>query len=86
LFRRDSDLETFDAVRQCRVPRPTEFNPAIPPALEAILLKSLARDADERYASAGAFNDAIREFVMSSRMNFRGDQLGTWMRKLFARH
>ncbi len=86
LFRRESDLETFDAVRQCQVPRPTEFNPAIPPALETILLQALARNADERYSSAGAFNEALREFVMSSRMNFRGDQLGTWMRKLFARH
>jgi serine/threonine protein kinase len=86
LFRRDSDLETFDAVRQCQVPRPTEFNPVIPAALEQILLKSLTRNPDERYASASAFNEAIREFAMTHRMNFRGDQLGAWMRKLFARH
>ena len=86
LFRRDSDLDTFDAVRQCKIPRPTEFNPAIPPALEQIMLKALARDLDQRYASASAFNEALREFVMSHRMTFRGEQLGTWMRKLFARH
>ena len=86
LFRRDSDLDTFDAVRQCKIPRPTEFNPAIPPALEQLMLKALARDLDQRYASASAFNEALREFVMSHRMTFRGEQLGTWMRKLFARH
>jgi eukaryotic-like serine/threonine-protein kinase len=83
LFRRDSDLETFDAVRQCRIPRPSEFNPAIPEPLEQILLKALARNLDERYASAAAMNDALREFVMTHRLNFRGDQLGEWMRKLF---
>jgi serine/threonine protein kinase len=85
LFRRDSDLETFDAVRQCRVPRPSEINPGIPDALEQILLKSLARNVDDRYQSASAMNEAIQEFVLSNRMTFRGDQLGEWMRKLFAR-
>lgn len=85
LFRRDSDLETFDAVRQCRVPRPSEINPSIPKALEDILLTSLARDVDKRYQSAGAMNEAIQEFVLSSRNTFRGDQLGEWMRRLFAR-
>ncbi len=85
LFRRDSDLETFDAVRQCRIPRPSELNPAIPAALEAILLKALTRNLDDRYASASAMNEAIQEFVMTNRLNFRGEQLGEWMRKLFAR-
>ncbi len=85
LFRRDSDLETFDAVRQCRIPRPSEINPGIPKALEQILLTSLARDLDQRYQSAGAMNEAIQEFALSSRNTFRGDQLGEWMRRLFAR-
>ena len=85
LFRRDSDLETFDAVRQCRVPRPSEINPNIPKALEEILLTSLARDVDKRYQSAGAMNEAIQEFALSSRNTFRGDQLGEWMRRLFSR-
>ena len=85
LFRRDSDLETFDAVRQCRIPRPSEINPGIPAALEQILLTSLARDLDQRYQSAGAMNEAIQEFALSSRNTFRGDQLGEWMRRLFAR-
>ena len=85
LFRRDSDLETFDAVRQCRVPRPSEINPDIPKALEEILLTALARDIDKRYQSAGAMNEAIQDFALSSRNTFRGDQLGEWMRRLFSR-
>lgn len=85
LFRRDSDLETFDAVRQCRVPRPSEINPGIPKALEEILLTALARDVDKRYQSAGAMNEAIQDFALSSRNTFRGDQLGEWMRRLFSR-
>ena len=85
LFRRDSDLETFDAVRQCRVPRPSELNPGIPKALEDILLTALARNPDERFQSAGAMNEAIQDYALTNRQTFRGDQLGEWMRRLFAR-
>jgi len=83
LFRRDSDLETFDAVRQCKIPKPSEINTSIPEALETILLTALARNPDERFASAAAFHEALREFVLRARMTFRGDQLGEWMRKMF---
>lgn len=83
LFRRDSDLETFDAVRQCKIPKPSELNQAIPESLERVLLTALARNPDERYASAAAFHEALREFVLRERMTLRGDQLGEWMRKMF---
>ena len=83
LFRRDSDLDTFESVRQCKVPQPSQVNPQIPKALEAILLKSLARNLDERYASAAALAEALREFAFTHKLRYRGDQLGTWMRKIF---
>jgi serine/threonine protein kinase len=86
LFRRDSDVETFECVRQCRVPRPRELNPAIPEQLEQILLKTLARDLDARYASAAALAEALREFVFTHQLRYRGDQLGAWMRKIFRRN
>ena len=56
---------------------------AIPATLESVLLTALARNPDERYASAGAFHAALRDFVLRERMTFRGDQLGEWMRKMF---
>lgn len=34
------------------IPRPAEVNPDIPPAVEAVLLKALAKDPADRYASA----------------------------------
>jgi hypothetical protein len=64
-------------------PPPSEINTLIPEALESILLTALARNPDERYASAAAFHEALREFVLRARMTFRGDQLGEWMRKMF---
>ncbi|HEY8375982.1 MAG TPA: serine/threonine-protein kinase [Nannocystis sp.] len=83
LFRRDSDIETFESVRQCKIPRPSEINPAIPPALEGILLRALARNLDERYPSAAALVADLREFTFKANVRYRGDQLGAWMRKIF---
>ena len=83
LFRRDSDIETFESVRQCKVPKPSEVNPTIPAALEKILLKTLARNLDDRYQGAAALAEDLREFAFTHNLRYRGDQLGVWMRKLF---
>lgn len=86
LFRRDSDIETFESVRQCKVPRPSEVNPAIPAPLEQILLRSLARSLDDRYPSAASLAEALREFVFTHQLRYRGDQLGAWMRQVFRKN
>lgn len=47
------------------LPMPTQINPAIPPALEAVLLRALAKQPADRYADASElmqdFKDAIEE-------------------------
>jgi serine/threonine protein kinase len=39
-------------------PTPTEVNPGLPPMLDAVLIKALAKDPAERFDSAAAFADA----------------------------
>ncbi len=45
------------------LPPPREQNPNISPAVEAVLLKALAKDPTKRYASAGAMVEAFRAAV-----------------------
>ncbi|MDI3341921.1 MAG: protein kinase [Sphaerobacter sp.] len=40
-------------------PPPSHFNPAIPPAVDQIVLRALAKDPAERFPSAGALADAL---------------------------
>jgi Serine/threonine protein kinase len=40
-------------------PRPTDIAPGIPPELDAVLFRALAKDPAERYPTAGAFADAL---------------------------
>jgi eukaryotic-like serine/threonine-protein kinase len=45
---------------------PSALEPTIPADLEAILLKALARDRDQRYNSAGEFEAELRRWAASS--------------------
>lgn len=52
LFRGDSDLDTFNLIRECQVPDLRELRPDLPRPLVDVIHKSLALEPDERYHSA----------------------------------
>jgi eukaryotic-like serine/threonine-protein kinase len=57
----EADSAVAVALKQVsEVPRPpSEFNPAVPRALDAVVLKSLAKDPGNRFASADEFEAAL---------------------------
>jgi serine/threonine protein kinase/WD40 repeat protein len=65
--------------------RPRLLNRVIPPDLEAIVLKALARDPSERYATAQELADDLRRFrsdqPVQARRPSRLQQAGKWMRR-----
>jgi serine/threonine-protein kinase len=52
--------EMTDAILKGVPVPPSQLEPAIPPALEGIILRALMRDRDRRYASAGQIHDELR--------------------------
>ena len=48
LFKGQNDVLTIERVRRCEVPPPSLQNPMVPPELDAIVLKALARNRDDR--------------------------------------
>jgi serine/threonine-protein kinase len=42
-------------------PNPSSINPALPAEIDAVVLKAMARQPDQRYATAGAFAQALQE-------------------------
>ena len=47
-------------------PSPRTFDPEIPEAVEAVALRVLSKDPDERYRTAGDFSDALRQAASAS--------------------
>ncbi|NOY94369.1 MAG: serine/threonine protein kinase [Deltaproteobacteria bacterium] len=63
LFKSQNDLELLDMVRDPHVRPPSELAPGIPPALDAVVLKALAPNADDRYPDGRAFRRALADAV-----------------------
>jgi serine/threonine-protein kinase len=56
--------QTMRRFFQSARPRPSEFAPAIPDALEAVVMKGLANSPDERFATAQQMADAIEKALL----------------------
>ncbi len=63
LFRADSDGATLSRILVEPIPSLAEHAPDIPPALAAAVMRSLARDPDDRFATAADMADAIEQAV-----------------------
>ncbi|MSP62428.1 MAG: PEGA domain-containing protein [Myxococcales bacterium] len=65
LFKGQTDLQSIALVREAKVAPPSTANKAVPPRLDAITLRALARDREERYqtceAMAQELDEAARE-------------------------
>jgi hypothetical protein len=62
-FKGSSDLETLELVRT-RPPRPVrDLRPDVPPALEAVCHRCLAKEPGRRYPTAAALADALRSHL-----------------------
>lgn len=60
LFHGPSDLAVLQRVRAAQVPPPSARNPAVPAALDAVVLRALAREPADRYPWASELADALR--------------------------
>jgi serine/threonine-protein kinase len=84
LFKRDSEMATLKAVVSAKVTPPSEVVTGIPKALDAVVLKALARNRDERYATAGDMQLAIEDFLFKQQLPGTTAHLAAFMKELYA--
>jgi serine/threonine-protein kinase len=65
LFLGETDYQTVEAVRRAEVPSISQRNPDVPPELERIIRKALARELRVRYQRASDFADDLLGFLFS---------------------
>lgn len=84
LFYGETDFATLEQVRDARVVAPSAKVAGIPPALDAIVLKALARDVEDRYASAADLERALMDFLDALYPGYGETDVGVTMREAFA--
>jgi serine/threonine-protein kinase len=82
LFKAATGLQTLEKVRAAHVLPPSAINPAVPPALDAIVLKALAKAPCDRFQSTQKMADALERVVAALR--YDTPALATEMASLFA--
>lgn len=66
-------------------PSLSALNPRIPPELDRIAHRALARRPDDRYQSAGDFHDDLLDVVRSHDLQLPPSRLADWMRTRYRR-
>ncbi len=84
LFRGGSDTDTLKMITDGHYPRPAEVNPRIGPELDAVIVKALAPDRDERYQTARELQARPRgRRAQRADPGLESVALGEWMQMLF---
>jgi serine/threonine protein kinase len=84
LFIGESDFSTLEKVRNAEVVPPSQHNPAVSEAFEAVMLKALARERDERYGSAAELHDDLQQFLIEDNTVFTSKRLAALMKEEYA--
>ena len=65
-FQADTPMAVLVKLSSEPLPRPTEFTPKLPQSVEQLLLKALAKDPANRYASMGEFVVALEKILQGT--------------------
>src|SRR5262245_17552096 len=83
LFTSPNDLDVLLMVRDVRLERLHKYGTDIPHALLEIVLSSLKRPPGERWASAGAFRDALLDWLFQHGTRVGPSDVGAFVRSLY---
>jgi len=84
LYRGENDLATLQLIITQPPRLPSSVRPEVPPELERIILRALAQDPDDRYATAAQLGTELDELAREHRLKQTSSALSASMSALFA--
>ena len=83
LFKGKNEIDTIQRIVEKPYPQPTQLRKDYPPDLEAIVMKGLARERDERYANAREMGEALDEYIRDHKLKVTALEMSRFMEDLF---
>ena len=83
LFKGDSDARVLEQVQEAQVRPPSLLEPSIPPKLERVILKALARDPGDRYQQAADLAADLQRFLLDLPKPVTRDDVASLMKAMF---
>jgi serine/threonine-protein kinase len=83
LFKRKTETETVVAVTRMTRPPLSSMRPGISPRLEEIVERALAREPDDRHATAAALADDLEAWLAEQPGPADAAEVSAWMHRLF---
>lgn len=84
LFDGDNEFVIMNQIMNGMVPPPSTRRPGYPMALERIVMKALARDRHNRYASTAEVAADLEQFAFEHKLRATQASLGAYMHQVFA--
>jgi eukaryotic-like serine/threonine-protein kinase len=81
LFRDESEFVLMEMVRRAQVKPPSAFNPRVPPEVDAVVMRALAREPEARYPDAQSMAAELQQLLQG--YQFSPTELGELGRGLF---
>jgi hypothetical protein len=82
-FKRQTDYETLAAIVRFDPPPPSSVVPGLPPEIDELALKALAKDPDQRFQTAHEMLDAIEKAADVVKASLAPRDLKRYMRDLY---
>ena len=83
LFHAETDFKTLEAIKTCNVPSPKKYNSDITDELEKIILKTLAKDPENRYSTGQEIQKDISKIFYTQYADFNPKDLSDFLNDLF---
>jgi serine/threonine protein kinase len=82
LFRKGSDPDTVCSILTMPVPPPSNLASDVDRRLDAIALKALARNVDDRYRSARELANDLEEWLSRESRSLTSSEIGAWLERM----
>ncbi|MBO9666107.1 MAG: serine/threonine protein kinase [Bdellovibrio sp.] len=84
LFTSNSEAAILRKIRECQIPSIRKINPSVPPELERIVNKALAKDKSLRYQTAASLHRDLNRFLNTQYPEFSPHDFSVFMKNAFS--